>query len=164
MGAEDEKDMDEVCFVSSAVSEPRWASHVCDNKCREKSFKFFEIAAIVSEEERAAHSINLRKKCSKWKATEAQRRRGGGFKVVRWSSSRLLERSCGQLLDRNNSCTECENVSQPIKRGPDRSWKMRKFLRQKGTDGRRQHETPYTDELELLQDSTDWRFEGVPMR
>ena len=32
MTAEDEKDMEELSFVPSAVSEPRRAVHMCDNK------------------------------------------------------------------------------------------------------------------------------------
>ena len=37
-------------------------------------------------------------------------------------------------------------------------------VRQNGTDGRWQHETPHTEDLELLRHCTDLRFEGVPMR
>ena len=44
-------------------SEPRWALHMCDNKCRAKGFKFFEMAVIVTEEGSAAHTINLCKTC-----------------------------------------------------------------------------------------------------
>ena len=36
MDAEDEKDMEEVNFVPSAFSEPRWAVRVSDNKCSAK--------------------------------------------------------------------------------------------------------------------------------
>ena len=60
MEAEDEKDMKELNFVLSAVSEPRCALHMCQNKGRAKGFKFFELVAIVSEEGGAAHMINLR--------------------------------------------------------------------------------------------------------
>ena len=62
MEAEDEKNMKEPNFVPGAVSEPRWAVHVCDDKCREKGFKFFEIAAVVSARG-AADTINLCKTC-----------------------------------------------------------------------------------------------------
>ena len=58
MEAEDEKDTEELRFVPSAVSEPRWALHMYENNCREKkSLKFFDIAALVSEGD-AAHTIN----------------------------------------------------------------------------------------------------------
>ena len=85
---EDEEEMEELSFVPSAVSEPRWALHICDNKCREKGFTFFQVAAIVSQEGGAAHTINLCKQCynerrlkpgeeevtaSKWRALVWQR-------------------------------------------------------------------------------------------
>ena len=85
---EDEEEMEELSFVPSAVSEPRWALHICDNKCREKGFTFFQVAAIVSQEGGAAHTINLSKQCynerrlkpgeeevtaSKWRALVGQR-------------------------------------------------------------------------------------------
>ena len=60
---EDEEEMEELSFVPSAVSEPRWSLHVCDNKCREKGFTFFQVAAVVSQEGGAAHTINLCKQC-----------------------------------------------------------------------------------------------------
>ena len=47
--AEDEKNMEDLSFVPSAVSEPRWALHMCDNRCREKDFKFIQIAPVVTE-------------------------------------------------------------------------------------------------------------------
>ena len=46
MEAEDEKNMEELSFVPSAVSEPRWAPQMCDNECRTELFKFFEVAAL----------------------------------------------------------------------------------------------------------------------
>ena len=46
--AEEEKNMQWLTFVPSAVSEPRWALHRCDNQRGAKGFQFFEIAACVS--------------------------------------------------------------------------------------------------------------------
>ena len=63
MEAEDEKDMEELRIITSVVSEPRLVVHMCDNTCRKEGFKFFELAAIVSEEGGAAHTNNLCKKC-----------------------------------------------------------------------------------------------------
>ena len=37
----------ELSFISSAVSELRWALHMCDNKCRKEGFKCHQLAAIV---------------------------------------------------------------------------------------------------------------------
>ena len=53
------EEMEKLCVVPSAVSEPRWAVHTCDNKCKEKGCKFFELTAVVTEEGGAAHTINL---------------------------------------------------------------------------------------------------------
>ena len=58
MEAEDEKDMEELSFVPSAVREPRWTLHMCDCQCGEEGFEFFETAAIATE-----HAINLCKQC-----------------------------------------------------------------------------------------------------
>ena len=54
--AEDEKNMEELSFVPSAVSEPRWTLHMCGKKCRAKGLKFVEIVAVVSDSrKRSAH-------------------------------------------------------------------------------------------------------------
>ena len=63
MEAEDDKNLEELGFVPSAVSEPRWALHICDKKCRATSFKFFGIVAVVTEKGRAAHTTNLYRNC-----------------------------------------------------------------------------------------------------
>ena len=59
--AEDEKNTEEMSFVPSAVSEPRWALRMCDKKCGAKGFKFFAIAAV--SEGGAAHTINFCRNC-----------------------------------------------------------------------------------------------------
>ena len=99
--AEDENDMEELSFVPSAVSEPRWGLHMCCNKCREKGFMFYEIAAIVSEEGGAAQTINLRKKCH-----NERRAKQGEAEVAASKWRALIERRT--LLEK--------------KRGPDPSW------------------------------------------
>ena len=58
MEEEVEKNMEELSLVQSAVSEPHRTLHMCDNKCREKGSKFFEIAA-ESEEAGELHAIKL---------------------------------------------------------------------------------------------------------
>ena len=63
MEAEDEENMEEPSSVPSAFSETRRALHMCDNKCGAKGFKFFEIAALVSDEGGAARTINFCRKC-----------------------------------------------------------------------------------------------------
>ena len=41
MEAENDENLEELSFVPSAVSEPRWALDVFDQKCRAKSFNGF---------------------------------------------------------------------------------------------------------------------------
>ena len=60
MEAEDGKNMEELSFVLSAVSEPCEALHMWDNRCRARGFKFLEIPVIVSEEGGAAHKPKQR--------------------------------------------------------------------------------------------------------
>ena len=57
------KKAEELGFVTSAVGEPLAALHICDNKCSEQGFKFFQLAAVVTEEGGAVHTINLCKHC-----------------------------------------------------------------------------------------------------
>ena len=52
----------EFSFFPSAVNEPRWAVHMCDNKCNKEGNKFYQLAAIVVEGG-AAHTINPCKQC-----------------------------------------------------------------------------------------------------
>ena len=40
--AEDDKNLEELGFVPSAVAEARWAQRKCDKRCRARVFKFFE--------------------------------------------------------------------------------------------------------------------------
>ena len=58
----DDEEMKELSFIPSAASEPRWAMHMCDNKCNKEGFKLYHLAAIVVEGG-AAHTINLCKQC-----------------------------------------------------------------------------------------------------
>ena len=54
---------------------------MCDNECIEEGFKFFQLAAIVTAEGGAAHTINLCKKCY----NERQKKRGDQpVKAARW--------------------------------------------------------------------------------
>ena len=81
----------------SAVSEPRKALYMCADKCTEKCLKFFQIAAFVTGEGGAAHTINLCKTCynerrlkqgeeevaaSKWRALVEQKAFRGKFRAA----------------------------------------------------------------------------------
>ena len=57
----DEEEAKDSSFIPSAVSEPRWTLHMCEG--REEGFRFYQLAAIVVEEEGTAHTINLCKQC-----------------------------------------------------------------------------------------------------
>ena len=59
MEEEIEEEIKEPSFISSAVSESRWALHMCDNKRGEEGFKFDQLEAIVTEEGGTARTINL---------------------------------------------------------------------------------------------------------
>ena len=58
---EHEEKMEELSFIPIAVSDPRWALHMCDNECREESFKFCYFVANVTQEGEATRTINLRR-------------------------------------------------------------------------------------------------------
>ena len=45
----DTEEMEELRCISNAVSEPRCALHMCDNKCSKESYKFYQLAAMVTE-------------------------------------------------------------------------------------------------------------------
>ena len=54
---------DEIGFVPSALSEPRGATHWCDNRCSEQAFRYVEIAQMVTEEGGEARTVNLCRPC-----------------------------------------------------------------------------------------------------
>ena len=133
----------------------------CDNKCGAKGFKFFEIAAIVSEEGGAAHTINFCRNCyndsrveqgeaevngARWRALIEHQSSRGKF----WASFGV-EQFLRRMWER---FTIKKRVAQNNSEKETRS----------GTDGRWQHESLYKEELELLRHSTDLRFEGSLMR
>ena len=76
--------MEELRFVPSAFSEPRWALHMCDDKCGEEGFTFFRAAAVVSEEGGAANTLNL---CKKGVTTK-----------VDWSKAKKRWRCCRRSI------------------------------------------------------------------
>ena len=123
-GAKDggnEEEMKELC----AVSEPRRARHMCDNKCGEEDFKPFPIVATVTEGGRAARTIYLCKNVLECVAAGAGRTRSVSIEVERvGGAKRPFEESCGQHLAWSNSCAQ-----------PDRSWQMQKGKMEQTADG-----------------------------
>ena len=92
----DVEDMDELSFIPGAVSEPRGALYMHDNKCSKEGFKFYQLAAIVIEGGGAAHTINLCKQshnerrqkqgeraatASRWREMKEQKAFGGKLRV-----------------------------------------------------------------------------------
>ena len=55
-----QEEIEELSVVPSAVSEPQWALHVCDNRCREERFKFFQSAAGVSQKKEKQRTSSTR--------------------------------------------------------------------------------------------------------
>ena len=136
---EHEKEMEELSFKPSAVSKPRL--HLCDNKCREEGFKYYQLVATVTEGGKD-RTINLSKQCFNERRLKHGERAvtvsGGG----RWSSRRPSEAKwhhLGSIWRGISTCAQCDNVSP--------SW-TRSVLadaekeRRNGTDCGRQQETP----------------------
>ena len=55
---EEHGNLEELAYVPSAADEPRWALHMCDNKCRAKGVMFHELAAVVTIEGGSPQTIN----------------------------------------------------------------------------------------------------------
>ena len=101
------------------------ASHAgpckCDNECRAEGFKFFEIAAVVSEGGGAAHTMNLCKKCHN------ERRAKQGEAEVTASKVEGADRAEGFSRKVMGSSRGGTILALNVKKcGPDRSWKMQK--------------------------------------
>ena len=62
-GYPNQEEVEEIGFVPSAVSEPAWALHLCDKKCSNPGFKYFQLVAVVSEENGAVRTNNLCQQC-----------------------------------------------------------------------------------------------------
>ena len=124
MEVEDEKNMEELSFVTRA---PRWALHMCDNNCKERGFKFFQIAAVVSEEGGAAHTINLCRNCY-----NERRVKQGETEVTGALFEQKAFRGKLQRLVWNSFCEECRNDPQSKMVGPERFWKMQQMSRDWG--------------------------------
>ena len=93
--AKDEKNMEELRFVPGAVSEPRWALQMYEHKCRDKGFKFFDIATVVSEGG-AVHTTNSCKTRYTERWLEEDEAEVNGAK---WRASIEQETSRGKLWE-----------------------------------------------------------------
>ena len=73
--------MEKLSFVPSAVSEPRWAVHMCDKECRANGLKFLGNCGLCGRRRRCSPYDKLVQKVLQRRAIEARRRTCGGFKL-----------------------------------------------------------------------------------
>ena len=105
-------EVEELSSVPSAVSEPQWALHISDNKCREEGFKFFQLSAIVTEEggpgshNKFAQCYNDRQqrqgeqpvKAARWRETKKQKACRGKLWVA-FGMEQYARRNAGKVRD-----------------------------------------------------------------
>ena len=77
-----QEEAEEICFVPSALSEPRRPIYWCDNRCSEKAVRRWRIASMVVEEGGAAHTINLCQQCCNEKLVQQGKPR---LKLWQWN-------------------------------------------------------------------------------
>ena len=156
--------MEELSFVPSAVSEPRWAVHMCDKKCTANGFKFLEIAAIVAEEGGAAHTINLCKRCY----NEGRLKQGDEHVAASNWKELVEQKACrGKLWAAFGTEQFVRKMWErfTLKKGWTRSVLADvENANQYGTGGDWQQETSHNEEVELVWHSSDLRFEGILIR
>ena len=115
---EAEEEVEELSFVPSAASEPRWVLHMCAKKCSEQGLKFFRIAAIVTGEGGAAHTINLCKTCY-----NVRRQKQGEEEVAasKWRALVGPREVSGSLWCVTNLAQDVGTFHHKKKRGAERS-------------------------------------------
>ena len=114
MEAENEEEVEKLSSIPSAVSEPRWALHMSDNKCRERGFKLSTNCDGCDRRRRCSPYVKRVQKVFLRKAIKVEGAgRAEGF---------FSDGSYGQLLAWNNSCTQCANVSTSEKLGAGHCW------------------------------------------
>ena len=100
MEADSNKSMEEFGFVSSAVSdsakwcEPLRVENICDQKGKEKGFKFYDVAAILVEDNGKPHTINFCRNCYNLRLTERDESK---VTNARWKSMIEQKASRGRL-------------------------------------------------------------------
>ena len=73
MEVDDDTRLKELGFVPSAVGEPLRVKHMCDKKCNDMCFKFYDLAAIVTEEVDTPHTTNFGRDCYHCRLARAKR-------------------------------------------------------------------------------------------
>ena len=164
MEVDDNKSLEEMGFVPSAAGELLRVTHMCDKKGDERGFKFCELAAVVTEEGGTKHTINLHRNC-------LHRRRTGQGRGQQRSLERedqtqnfsFLETGCGSFWVQMVSFKKCWSVSQSREHGPG-CWKWQKKWCSEKQAANWQRVSLFKEELELLREVRDLRFDGSLMR
>ena len=53
------EEAEEICFVPSAISIPRGPMLWCDNRCRDKALRFWQLASVVVDDGEEVRTVNL---------------------------------------------------------------------------------------------------------
>ena len=167
MEVDKEEGMEELTFVPSAVSdsagwhEPLRVKYMCDQKCNKEGFKFYDIAAILVEDDGKPHTINLCRNCFnlrlaernesvvtnvRWKAMIEQKvsRQSVGRLRVRWFRQKGVGRCAVKNLWAKDLVEEATKAVQL-----EKSWPA---------------ESPHKEELELLRVRSGLRLDGTLIR
>ena len=136
---------------------------MCDNTLWSKRLQVLRNCGNCAEEGCVARTTKVVQDVLQCKAAEARRRRSDGFKVEEVGRTEGLSRvAVGSIWHgaiRAQSVGTCHH-----QRSLDPVLATAESVRQNGTGGRWQHETPYKEELELGRHSNYLCFEGVLIR
>ena len=120
MEVDDDKNSEKMGFVPSSVSDSAgWREtlrikYMCGKKCEEESFKFYDLASIVEEEDGKPQTIKLCRNCYDSRLTES-------------GESTVTNAVWKEMIRQTTKSVQAET---------DSSW---------------HNESPYKEELELLQ-------------
>ena len=91
MEVDDDKRLEELGFLPSAVGVTLRVKHMCDKKCKDMGFKFYDLAAIVTEEVDTPHTTNLCRDCYHCRLEEQSETKGSNVvwkEMIRQNTSR----------------------------------------------------------------------------
>ena len=142
--------------------EPLRAKHMCDKKCNEEGFRFYDIAAVVTEDDGKPHTINLCRDCynlrlaertesivtsAGWKAMIEQKFSLGKLSAALGTDG-FVNRMWERYAVKKRWASKLEEATQAVQLETS-SW---------------QNESPYKEEHELLRVSSDMRLEAIEAR
>ena len=155
------EEAEELAFVPSALSEPRGPIYWCDNRCSEKGIRYWQIAAMVVEEDGEAYTINLCQQCYNEQLVQVKPR------LQVWQWERVVEKKAhrGRIwnvmgneqfisgmweyftLERAEENMILEDASRE---------------KQEGIQGQWQQESPFREILEQARRNEDTSQKGTP--